>query len=380
VQSSKSGDSKISLITLTFLVLLIILIPRLYLFFNSPKPFEQGDRIRIKARLLSEPIRYERNQYFRLEGLKVYLPLYPEVSYGDWIIVEGVVLEDRLSEGSLIGYEKGEGFLLSLREKLLEFYTRTLSPPHSSLVSGMVLGSKSQISETFWGKLKDSGTAHVVVASGMNVSLTGGFLLGFFGLFWMRKIAILATLLGIWTYVGLSGFDAPIVRAGIMGTIAFSAQVFGRLSQALKAVFVSALFMLLANPSWAADLGFLLSFFATTSLIVFQPKLKTLVEKSFNFGPQRFLISPVKKVFIRDFSTSLAAQIGVFPILYYYFGGANPLSPFINAIVLWTVAPITAIGMLSGVLGLVFEPLGRAILYLTYPLTWYFVNLVGLFG
>src|SRR3989344_6991423 len=208
----------------------ILLIVRIYFFYSSPSPFENGDKIRISTTVRSEPIRYETSQYLRLEGLKIYLPLYPEVSYGDEIVVEGTVDGDKLKKPKLVEIKPAEGAIYKFRNKLLAFYRRSLPEPHSSLIAGVTIGSKSGIPAEFWDKLRNSGTAHVVVASGMNVSLVAGFLINFFILFFKRRKALVLALIGIWLYAVLSGFDAPIVRAAIMGSIAFLAQEMGRLN------------------------------------------------------------------------------------------------------------------------------------------------------
>ncbi len=79
-------------------------------------------------------------------------------------------------------------------------------------------------------------------------------------------------------------------------------------------------------------------------------------------------------------STSLAAQIGVAPILLVTFGQFNLLSPLINALVLWTIAPITIIGAIGGLIGVFVPGLGRMILYLTFPLSAWFVYIVNIFN
>ena len=58
--------------------------------------YEDGQKLRITTRVSSEPVKYDDAQYFKVAGLKVYLPLYPEVGYGDKIIVEGEVKEGKL--------------------------------------------------------------------------------------------------------------------------------------------------------------------------------------------------------------------------------------------------------------------------------------------
>ena len=152
-----------------------------------------------------------------------------------------------------------------------------------------------------------------------------------------------------------------------MGSLVFSAQKLGRMYYAWRALFISAGLMLIINPGWVSDLGFILSFVATASLMLFEAHINRYI---------RF----VPAIFREGLSTSLSAQIGVAPILYFTFGQFNILSPLINALILWTIAPITMIAMLTGVVGVIVEPLGRIFLYLVYPLTYWFIMIVELFG
>jgi len=92
------------------------------------------------------------------------------------------------------------------------------------------------------------------------------------------------------------------------------------------------------------------------------------------------LVRFVPGIFREGFSTSLAAQIGVAPILFVTFGQFNLLSPIINALVLWTIPPITIIGGIGGIIGLMMPFFGKLILLLSYPLTSWFIWIVELFS
>ena len=171
----------------------------------------------------------------------------------------------------------------------------------------------------------------------------------------------------MWFYSLLSGFDAPIVRAAIMGTIGFSAIYLGRLNYAYRALFLSAGIMLIINPLWIYDLGFILSFSATLSLMLFERKINKWSKR-------------VPGIFREGFSTSVSAQILVTPIMVFAFGRINILSPVINALILWTVPIITVTGMMAGVVSLATYDIGRLVLLLDYPLTRWFVLIVNLFS
>lgn len=95
---------------------------------------------------------------------------------------------------------------------------------------------------------KATGTAHVVVASGTNVTLVASFLLYLFLSFMERKKIVLASIFGIWGYSFISGMDAPIVRVAIMGSLAFGAQGLGRVNVAWRALLTSIVIMLLVKP------------------------------------------------------------------------------------------------------------------------------------
>ena len=347
---------------LWFVIVLVIILR----YIVTRPNFPQGKLIRITEKVSSEPTRFEKYQSLRLSGIKIYLPLYPEINYGDMVVVEGRVEGNKLRSPKLIDKRDGGG-LYALRQKLLAFYSHAFPRPHSSLVAGTVIGSKAGISQQFWDKLKTTGTAHIVVASGMNVTLVAGFLINALVLWLPRKRAVSITLIGIWLYSLFSGFDAPIVRAAIMASITFTAQLYGRIYSAGRALLLSAVAMLIIKPVWIIDLGFGLSFVATGSLVLFQKRLTKL-------------LSRVPAFLREDLATTLAAQIGVAPILYVYFGQFNPLSPIINALVLWTVPPITIIGMVAGTIGLLIPVLGTAVLYIAYPLSFWFVSTINLFA
>ncbi|MHA2055879.1 MAG: ComEC/Rec2 family competence protein [Candidatus Hodarchaeales archaeon] len=341
-----------------FLILLIF-----FRYITTRPVYQDGDKVRITSKVTSEPVRYSDAQYLKVKGLRFYLPLYPEVVYGDEIVVEGLVENDKLKSVELIELESSSGILPRIRKRLVEFYQGSLPEPHSSLIAGVVLGSKASIPNKFWENLKKTGTAHVVVASGMNVSLVANFLLNSLVVVMKRRRAIVFALVGIWIYSIMSGFDAPIIRAAIMGSIAFSAQVLGRINYAWRGLFISALLMLVVKPDWISDYGFILSFIATASLLLFQKRIES-----------RLTLLP--EIIKQDFSTSLAAQIGVTPILYATFGQFNILSPLINTAILWTIVPITIMGMLAGIVSYISMWLGQAILILTYPMTLWFVGVV----
>jgi competence protein ComEC len=125
--------------------------------------------------------------------------------------------------------------------------------------------------------------------------------------------------------------------------------------------------MLAIQPDWIIDVGFALSFTSTAFIMLFEKR----IAKALKFVPE---------VLKEGLSISLAAQIGVAPILFVTFGQFNIWSPLINALVLWVVPYIMILGSIGGVVGLVFPFLGKMILWLSYPLSWWFCKVVQIFS
>lgn len=332
---------------------------------TSLPDFKNGDLVRITSKVYGEPIDYDRSQFIKIQGLKAYLPKYPEVNYGDKIQVTGIVSDGKLKITNYKQVTNNKSKLLKLRERIITFYKSSLPEPYASLVAGIVIGSKN-MPESFWKKLKSTGTAHVVVASGTNVTLTISFTIGFLTLFLKRKQATYITFFAILAYTIISGMDAPIVRAAIMGLILLYGQERGRVVNSWRILVYSGVIMLIVKPVWITDIGFILSFIATASLMLFQKKIDVWLAR-------------VPSFFREGLSTSLAAQIGVAPILFMTFGQFNVLSPFINALVLWTIPYIMVAGAVSGLIGIFVPLVGRLILFVIYPILWYFEKIISIF-
>lgn len=336
-------------------------------FFATQKHFVNGQSLRIDGRIYSEPAVSYGKANFNLSGIKVTVLSDEKIHYGDYVVVEGIYKDGVVEKGRLVDFKYSNGFFESIRNSLVLFYKSRLAEPHASLVAGITIGAKSNISRNFGDKLKRTGTSHIVVASGTNVTLFGGFVLTLLLNFFPRKKSVILTIISIWFYVFVAGWEAPIVRAAIMASIAFVGQVFGRLVNISRVIFLTGILMLIVVPQWIGDIGFLLSFATTISMILFNHRVSNLL---------KFLPEIVRE----DLSTSIAAQIGSSPIIFFFFGNFNILSPFINLLILWTVPFIMIIGGVSGIISFVFPGFASLTLQLLYPLTSWFITVINLFG
>lgn len=357
---------------LLFYCVILLAFIGVYLFrLDSVKStFQEGDRVRITGRLSEEPFLVDGRQRLVLDQVRVYIDRFPEYHYGEKLVVEGVVASGRgglyLKNAKVV--QVGQvAQVQTLRQRILELYIKYLPEPHSALLAGIVLGTKSSLDTSFFESLRKTGTLHVVVASGTNIAIFAGSLLGILATLIGRKHAILPTLLAVWVYVLLVGWQPPIVRAAIMGSIAFAAQAWGREFDAWRALFISAIALLFLQPLWLFDIGFQLSFTATAGILAFTKSISRV-------------LAIVPNIFRGNLATTTAAQIAVSPILFLSFGQISLISPLANALILWTVPVIMAGGGVIAFLGVLWEPLGQVASWFLWLLLEYFVRVVEVFA
>lgn len=356
---------------LLFLMLLLIFTLRLFLFPVKEARYQVGQSVNLTTVLNAEPKISGQTQRFEILGLEIISRRYPEYHYGDKLKISGTVSEESklvFPQIQTLGIASSNWWLspvLTLRHKVVDFYQSSLPQPAGSLLAGIVIGDKSGFEKDFWETLRLSGVLHVVVASGMNVTLVSGFLIAVFGRFLKRQLAAFLAILGIIFYTVLAGFEPPIIRAAIMGATMLISQILGRQTLGLLTLGLAGYLMLLVSPSLINDLGFQLSFLSTAGLLVIRPYLSWF-DKIPLLG--------------EDLSTTLAAQIATLPLLLVTFGQYSLLSLATNTLVLWTIPWVMGFGGVAGILGLIFPILGQLSIFLIYPFLFYFEQVVRFFG
>ncbi|MDA0208127.1 MAG: ComEC/Rec2 family competence protein [bacterium] len=216
---------------------------------------------------------------------------------------------------------------------------RSYGEPHATLLYGLLFG-EADFSESWENRFQETGTTHIVAASGYNVAIIVIILSGMLFFLGFKRQQIFAVIMvGIGVYAVLAGGDAPIIRAAVMGAIVLIARTIGRRSAPLILLLCAATIMLLINPLLLRDdIGFQLSFASTIGLVYFGDKFSRWLA----FLPEAFSI--------RDSAAStFAATAATLPIIVFSFDRFSLISPLVNLLVL----PLIPYTILFGVLGLV---------------------------
>lgn len=316
---------------------------------NSSRPIE--------GRILATVNRYPEYQYGDKLGLAGFLkspPVFEDFNYRDYLKKDGALSVMNFPKIELIDSGFGNPF------KKAPFYFKNrfkaaaenfFPPPQLGILEALIFGDETEISSAWKEKLNLTGTRHITAVSGMNITIIGFLLLSFFlGLGFWRQQSFYISIFLLFLYILMVGAPASAVRAGIMAGILMTAQYFGRLSFASRAVVFAAFLMLILNPLLLKyDVGFQLSFLAILGLIFLQPIFSEWLKK---IPEAKFF--PIKTTLL----TTLSAQIFTLPILVYNFGYMSLMSPLANILIVPFLAPITILIFIFGITTIIFLPLG----------------------
>ena len=223
--------------------------------------------------------------------------------------------------------------LARVREGVRRGIDKVFSAPAADFYRRVTVGDRMEDPELA-SVFRGAGVGHLLSISGLHV----GFVVAGAAAIARRLpvSAITADLLvSVLTvfYVALAGGQTPAVRAGVMTLAAIWSVPLGRRHQALAAIGLAALLIVLVAPASLHDLGFQLSFAATTGL--------TLLA-----GPigRRLAALPGHRLL----STCIAAQLSILPIMLYH-GHAVVVPALLANLVLIPLAGVAIpLGLLLG--------------------------------
>lgn len=248
-------------------------------------------------------------------------------------------------------------YLQDLKSIIEANFEAILPSPQSGLLSGIVLGSKQVLPDDFRQALINTSTIHIVVASGQNLTILSGLIIGLAPMFG-RKKAVLASIGTNLFYALLTGFQIPIIRAAFMNIFASLGMLFGRETPMLYGLLASATVMLIYEPLWLFSVSFQLSFLATFAVMEYAP----MVESKFKWIPD---------ILRQDLVVSTSAFLFTLPIIFENFHRVSVTGVVVNGLVLWTTPLIMAAGGIVAVVSLVSLEAAAALalipgIFLTY--------------
>lgn len=324
---------------------------------------------------------YEYGQRVRVRGYLKTPPEDEEFSYRDYLAREGIHSYMSMAEVTILPGDDGSLYktaVYELKDKLLANIYRLFNDPEASLLAGILLGVDTGLTRALQEAFKNTGTAHIIVISGFNITIIAGVFFSMFRNLFGERYGAAVAILGIVFYTFLVGADAAVVRAALMGGLALLARQLGRRQMALNALLTVAMVMCLWNPLYISDAGFQLSFFATLGLILYAEPFS-----NFTGGLlARFIkndISRLTRMLNDNVVLTFAAQLTTIPIMAYHFKRISLLSFIANPFILPAQPAVMILGGLAVFTSLFIFPLGQVLAWIAWPFATYTIRVVELF-
>ena len=272
--------------------------------------------------------------------------------YGRYLRRKGVCGSAYVASGhwKLVGHSSSLSVmdrLEKVREGLKERYRELgFQGDELALLTALTVGEKEDLSEEIREVYSVSGASHVLAISGLHIGLLYSILWMFFTP-WRRnrkfKVVSVFIIIGVlWTFAALTGFPVSVVRSVIMFSLIGISSLLQEKPHTLNTLATAAFLMLLFRPLWLFEIGFQMSFAAVASIVLLHPKLSSL------WNVRHWSLR-----WFRDMlSVSIAAQIGVAPIIAFYF---HRFSVYFLLTNFWVI-PMVSVVMYVAVFMLVLLP------------------------
>ncbi len=230
----------------------------------------------------------------------------------------------------------------ALRDEIIRG-TQPLAPTTRALTAGFLLGDTRAVPPDVNAAYRDSGLSHLLAVSGENVA----FVLALFAPL-LRRLPLgartMVALAVVGVFATMTRFEPSVLRASAMAAIALLATFAGRPVARVRLLALAVIALLIVDPFLLHSVAFLLSCGASAGIALTEPLIARRLR-----GPQ---------VVREPLAVSLAAQIGVTPVLLLTFGSVPVVTPLANLLAAPAAEVVGVYGMLSSAVAGVVPRLG----------------------
>lgn len=167
-----------------------------------------------------------------------------------------------------------------IKTKVKSILDLHMSEEYSELGYTMLFGDKSGLDDRMYDSYSSSGIGHLLAVSGLHVGFVVALFTLFLSLFGASdKVKFYVISTAVFLYAFACGFSVSVTRAFIMTVVMLFARSRLKEYDSLSTLCFAALVILITNPMWIFDVGFILSFTAVASIILIAPPIKAELNK-----------------------------------------------------------------------------------------------------
>ena len=335
-----------------------------------PGAFHLGDRVRFQGRIrfprnFGDPGEFDYEAFMRREGIDATM-----------LAVKG---SRRTEVEVLAHHQRFPGSAIeSIRIHIATFIDRNLDDPTASEMRALIIGDRGGIDEKMHETFGRTGLSHLLVISGLHLSMVGAAVFGLMRLAmlmfpaialrgWANKVAATAAALVAIAYAAIAGHHVSTTRALIMVLAYMFAVVIDRAREGVASLALACVIICLALPGSSGDIGFELSFASVLTIILGMQRYAAWLERrrADRAGIATSQVEQAREWALGYVAVSFWAMLGVAPLTALYFNQFSLVGLVANAV----VVPImgfggTVIGLTAAAMSFIWMPPAVALLWI----------------
>ncbi len=235
--------------------------------------------------------------------------------------------------------------------------TRSFAPDARALYHGLVIGDDRFQSEGQRTQFRAAGLSHLLAVSGQNVA----FLLAVAGPL-LRRLRpgadIVAVVVLLAVFALATRLEPSVLRATATAGISVLATARSSRAAGVRSLGLAVIGLLLVDPFLAGSVGFRLSVAASLGILLLSTSLRDRL--------------PVRDAVAEPLAITLAAQIGVSPILLSAFGPLSTVTVPANLLAGWAAGVVMTLGLSVGLVAAVLpDPISSTMQIPARLLVWW---------
>ncbi|MYE82967.1 MAG: DNA internalization-related competence protein ComEC/Rec2 [Gammaproteobacteria bacterium] len=278
--------------------------------------------------------------------------------YERWLVRHRIAFTGYITAGTLRADSRDgvDDWRIRLRERM---EARRLE--HGGAILALATGDTALVSPEAWRLLRDTGTVHLLVISGLHVGMFAVLGMGAGNAlarvlpvtrrFRARAVGGIVAALAVVGYATAAGWTLPVTRAALMTGVGILAATVGRRARVSDAFALALAGLLAVDPLAVLDTGFWLSFGAVGVLLAwFAPRTPRRIQQDPG-GPVRRLAGSARRRATELIAAQAVVAVGFAPLLGGFVGHVHALAPAVNLVLIPLVATLGApLSVLGGLL------------------------------
>ena len=247
----------------------------------------------------------------------------------------------------------------NIRGYVRKTITGKFSGDSAGLLLALTTGDRTLLSDEFLHNVKTTGISHVIVVSGMHLSIIMAAVFWLVDrIFYNKYIRSILSIAVVLVVSSVCGFTMSIIRAGLMFIIGALAPVFERDNDSLSSLMTAITVVAAASPFAVFNVSFLLSVLSTLAIVWLLPFYYEFLNKKFK------ITSKIIQTILATVLCSTFAIITTLPVTIKVFSFTSIVAPITNLLITIPVTFVLVLNVLGIVLSLL--PFGRLISYAVF--------------